>query len=130
MQYQTTPPRVKSKSAATGPWLYQNPPSRHFSSSASYGSPSQSTEVFQSPTFLPFVEAEEELFPLESAVHFHPQRVGTYSQPQAGPSSSYAVGSSSTALLPPISTYDDTPPLQPPVVPTTMPNPYNQPPPF
>lgn len=126
--------QTPSKLATTGFWLYENPPSEaQFSSStSSYQSQPQATaEVFQGPTFLPFVQPEEELFPLESTVHFHSHRAVAYSQPQAGPSSSYGgAGSTTSPMLPPISTYDDTPPLQPPVMPTTHlpPNPYNQPP--
>ena len=137
MQHQA--PHVKSqapsKSAITAFWLYENPPSEgQFSSSTSYQPQSQATEVFQSPTFLPFVEPGEDLFPLEPVMQFHSHGAAAYSQSQAGPSSSYAGGggSVSSPMLPPISTYDDTPPLQPPVMPTTHlpPNPYNQPPPF
>lgn len=127
-QYQV--PHMKSKPATTQSWLYENPPSEgHFSSSTGYESQLQATEMFQGASFLPFVQPDEDLFPLESAaVHFQSQQGAVvYSQPQVGPSSSYAVSSGSSAMLPPISTYDDTPPLQPPIIPTTLPpNPYNQ----
>ena len=125
-QYQV--PHMKSKPATTQSWLYENPPSGgHFSSSTSYESQLQPTEMFQDANFLQFVQSDEDLFPLESAtVHFQSQQgTGVYSQPQVGPSSSYALRSGSSAMLPaPIS---DTPPLQPPIIPTTLPpNPYNQ----
>ena len=125
LHYQT--PHAEGKAAvASKPWLYGNVPSlpsgEHFSSSTTYESPP--TEMFQSTAYLPFVQPEEDLFSLESAVHFQSQqRAGVYSQPQAGPSSSYG----SSAMLPPVSAYEDiVPPLQPPV--TLPPNPYNQPP--
>lgn len=134
-QYQTASHERKSqaptKSTATGFWMYENlPPEEHFSSSTSYESQSQpaTVEVFQGPNFLPFVQPEE-LFSLESAVHFQSHRAIEYSQPQAGPSLSYAA-SSSSSMFPPISVYEDAPPLQPPIMPATHlpPNPYNQPP--
>ena len=141
-QYQT-PSHVRrsqapSKSVATGFWMYENPPPEgQFSSSTSYESQSQPAatgEVFQGANFLPIIQPEE-LFSLESAVHFQSHSGAVeYSQPQAGPSTSYAVGTSSPSMLPsmlpPITIYEDAPPLQPPVMPTTHlpPNPYDQPP--
>ena len=123
---QETGPHMKSKLVTAGPWMYENPTEGQFSSGASYGpSQTQPTGMFQH-TLLPFVQAEEELFPLEPVVPFQPQGAIAYSQPQAGPSSSYAVGSSSPAMLPPISTYGHDPSMQPPAMPTTLPNPFNQ----
>lgn len=122
---------MKSRSATIGSWLYENLSSQaQFSSSASYASASQPTEMFQGSVISPFGQPDEELFPLDPPMHFQPQRAVVYSQPQLGSSSSYAVGSdSSAAMLPLLSSYDDAPSLQPPVVPTSLPpNPYNQPP--
>ena len=133
LHYQAPTHIMESKPATvTRPWVYENLPSEagQFSSSTSYESQPHPTELFQGATILPFVqpEAEDLFIPLESAVHFQPQQQGVVYSRASGSSS---FGSGSSSILPPISSYDDTPPLQPPVIPTTLPpNPYNQPPPF
>ena len=130
MAQEMGPPHMKSKLATVArPWIYENPtPEGQFSSGTSYGpSQTQPTEIFQDPSLLSFVQTEEQLFPLEPVVPFQSQRVISYSQPpEASLSSSYAVGSSSPAMLPPISTYGHAPIMQPPPMPTTLPNPFNQ----